>query len=85
MPILSWTIDSALHQAQTYQAQTLATESTGQFTGVLQELPEGKTAAGGHELVVDYWELLGASPGGDQAFTNRLNEVSHFSSFTSNS
>jgi len=42
----------------------------------LKEVPEGKTAPGGHELVVDYWKVLGAAPGADDAFTNRLNEKS---------
>jgi hypothetical protein len=43
--------------------------------GTLQPTPEGKTAPGGHELIVDFWRTLGAAPGGDEAFTNRLNEV----------
>jgi len=43
--------------------------------GTLKEVPEGKTAPGGHELVVDYWKVHGAAPGADDAFTNRLNEV----------
>ena len=46
-----------------------------QITGIIQELPEGKTAPGGHELVADWWTLLGASPSGDDAFTNKLNAV----------
>lgn len=41
----------------------------------MQPVPEGKTAPGGHELSVDFWQVLGAAPGGDDAFTNRLNEV----------
>ena len=44
--------------------------------GTLKEVPEGKTAPGGHELVVDYWKVIGSAPGADDAFTNRLNEVS---------
>lgn len=62
--------------AQTYAALTLTLESTVQLHGTLQVVPEGKTAPGGHELVVDYWKVLGAAPGGDEAFTNRLNEKS---------
>ncbi|KAJ8076663.1 asparagine--tRNA ligase [Marasmius tenuissimus] len=61
---------------QTYQALTLTLESTVELVGLLQEVPEGKTAPGGHELVVDYWKLLGAAPGQEDAFTNRLNEKS---------
>jgi hypothetical protein len=52
--------------------------------GTLQAVPEGKTAPGGHELIVDYWRLLGAAPGAEDAFTNRLNEASHFFIFTNN-
>lgn len=49
-----------------------------ELVGTLQALPEGKTAPGGHELVVDYWRTIGAAPGADDAFTNRLNEVRLF-------
>ncbi|KAI0002416.1 asparaginyl-tRNA synthetase [Russula compacta] len=62
--------------AQTYEALTLTLESTVELVGTLQPTPEGKTAPGGHELVVDFWRTLGAAPGGDDAFTNRLNEKS---------
>ncbi|KAF9004665.1 asparaginyl-tRNA synthetase [Cyathus striatus] len=62
--------------SQTYEALTLTLESSVEFVGTLQEVPEGKTAPGNHELIVDYWRVLGASPGGDDAFTNRLNEKS---------
>jgi asparaginyl-tRNA synthetase len=62
-------------QSQNYEALTLTLESSIELTGTLQSVPEGKTAPGGHELVVDYWKVLGAAPGGDEAFTNRLNEV----------
>ncbi|EPT02482.1 hypothetical protein FOMPIDRAFT_1022841 [Fomitopsis schrenkii] len=62
--------------AQTYEALTLTLESTVELVGTLQAVPEGKTAPGGHELTVDYWKVLGASPGGEDAFTNRLNEKS---------
>lgn len=69
-------LDNVHSQAQTYDALTLNLESTIEAVGTLQAVPEGKTAAGGHELVVDYWKVLGGAPGGDDAFTNRLNEAS---------
>ncbi|EIW54041.1 asparaginyl-tRNA synthetase [Trametes versicolor FP-101664 SS1] len=62
--------------AQTYEALTLTLESTIEVVGTLKTVPEGQTAPGGHELVVDYWKVLGASPGGEDAFTNKLNEKS---------
>ena len=62
-------------KAQTYDALTLTLESSVELYGTLQVVPEGKTAPGGHELIVDYWRVLGAAPGADDAFSNRLNEV----------
>ncbi|KYN36647.1 Asparaginyl-tRNA synthetase, cytoplasmic [Trachymyrmex septentrionalis] len=49
---------------QTYNALTLATEAAVQLFGILKAVPEGKNAPGGHELSVDYWELVGPSPPG---------------------
>ncbi|KAJ6631486.1 asparaginyl-tRNA synthetase [Mycena sp. CBHHK59/15] len=61
---------------QTYEALTLSLESSVELVGTLQAVPEGKTAPGGHELIVDYWRLIGGSPSGDEAFSTRLNEKS---------
>lgn len=49
---------------QTYDALMLTTESSVQLFGTLKAVPEGKTAPGGHELHVDYWELIGLAPAG---------------------
>jgi asparaginyl-tRNA synthetase len=62
--------------SQTYQALTLTRESSVELVGTLQAVPEGKDAPNGHELIVDYWQVVGAAPGAEDAFTNRLNEVS---------
>ncbi|CDH60342.1 asparaginyl-trna synthetase [Lichtheimia corymbifera JMRC:FSU:9682] len=56
----------------TFDAITLTVESTITVHGVINELPEGKTAPGGHELVVDYWYVVGKAPGGDDAFNNKV-------------
>ncbi|KAI7879632.1 asparaginyl-tRNA synthetase [Lichtheimia hyalospora FSU 10163] len=56
----------------TFDAITLTVESTITVHGVINELPEGKTAPGGHELVVDYWYIVGKAPGGDDAFNNKV-------------
>ncbi|KAJ7072740.1 asparaginyl-tRNA synthetase [Mycena amicta] len=61
---------------QTYEALTLSIESTVELIGTLQAVPEGKTAPGGHELIVDYWRLVGGSPSGEESFSARVNEHS---------
>jgi asparaginyl-tRNA synthetase len=60
----------------TYDALTLTTESTVAMYGTIVALPEGKTAPDGHELVVDYWQVLHKAPGGTDAYASRLNEDS---------
>ena len=50
-------------------------ESSVQLIGTLKAVPEGKSAPGGHELHVDYWKLIGASPAGGADLL--LNEEAH--------
>uniref|UniRef100_A0A1D1XGT0 Asparagine--tRNA ligase, cytoplasmic n=1 Tax=Anthurium amnicola TaxID=1678845 RepID=A0A1D1XGT0_9ARAE len=57
----------------TYDALTLSLESTVTIYGVISELPAGKSAPDNHELLADYWEVIHNAPGGDDAFTNKLN------------
>eukprot|EP00842_Homolaphlyctis_polyrhiza_P001118 jgi/Hompol1/2006/HPOL_005310-RA len=59
----------------TFDALTLTVESTVTIHGVLQEVPAGKSAPGGHELICDFWSVIGKAPGGDEAFGNKLNTV----------
>ncbi|BGP25904.1 hypothetical protein JCM10295v2_004845 [Rhodotorula toruloides] len=60
--------------SQTYDALTLTLESTIQITGVINQLPEGKTAPENHELTADWFAVVGKAPGGDDAFLNQVNE-----------
>lgn len=57
---------------QTYDALTLQTEATVSVYGTLVESDK---APNGHELKVDYWELIGNAPAG--GIDNVLNEESH--------
>ncbi|KAM5194661.1 asparagine--tRNA ligase, cytoplasmic [Mantella aurantiaca] len=59
---------------QCYNGLVLSTESTIAVYGTLNLVPEGKQAPGGHELVCDYWELIGLAPAGGA--DNLLNEES---------
>ncbi|KAI9621398.1 hypothetical protein H4Q26_015694 [Puccinia striiformis f. sp. tritici PST-130] len=62
--------------AQTYDAITLTVESTIELTGKVVELPEGKSASEGHELQVDWWNVVGKAPGDSEAFNNQISEES---------
>lgn len=56
--------------AQSYDAITLTLETSITLYGIINPLPEGKTAPGNHELAVDYFKVIHRAPGGDEAFTN---------------
>ncbi|KAJ2394652.1 asparagine--tRNA ligase, partial [Coemansia sp. RSA 2603] len=60
----------------TYDALTLTLESSVTLVGEIKEVPEGKTAPDGHELIVDFWEVVGKAPGGDEAVSNLFDKDS---------
>lgn len=51
----------------------LTRESTVTLYGTLKEVKEGQTAEGGHELIVDYWEVVALAPGGGESVDNFFN------------
>jgi asparaginyl-tRNA synthetase len=51
----------------------LATEATVGISGVVQAVPEGKSAPGNQEMTADFYEIVGHSPPGGA--DNLLNEV----------
>ncbi|CAL9735442.1 asparagine--tRNA ligase, cytoplasmic [Monosporozyma servazzii] len=56
------------------QTLDLTLESTVTLYGSIINVPEGKTAPGNVELDVDYYEVVGLAPSGDEAFSNRITE-----------
>jgi len=62
-------------QCQTYNALVLQVEGTVRLYGIINELPEGKTAPDGHELVCDFWELVSNAP--NNSIESVVNKESH--------
>lgn len=60
--------------AKAKQTQTLTMESTVTLRGTIVKLPDGKSAPGGVELKVDYYEIVGLAPSGDDSITNKVQE-----------
>ncbi|QPG75935.1 asparagine--tRNA ligase [Brettanomyces nanus] len=60
--------------ANAYQTLTLTVESSLTVFGTISKLPEGKSAPGGVELIVDYYEVIGLAPSGKDSFTNKIQE-----------
>ena len=60
----------------TLEALQMTLESTVLLEGIVKKVPEGNSAPGNLELHVDYWELIAAAAGGDEAITNKLTEES---------
>ncbi|CCC67460.1 hypothetical protein NCAS_0A09020 [Naumovozyma castellii] len=58
------------------QTLDITLETTVTLYGTIIKVPEGKTAPGDVELVVDYYEVVGQAPSGEEAFTNKIAEDS---------
>lgn len=61
--------------AAAYQTLQLTLESAVTVFGKLEGVPEGKSAPGGHELIADYYEIIGLAPSGEFSFTNMVQET----------
>ncbi|KAG8783001.1 hypothetical protein FRC16_002507, partial [Serendipita sp. 398] len=63
-----------LYQSQIQDASLLTNEATVEVFGSLQAVPEGKSAPGGHEVIADYWKVIGHAPQGEDSYLSRFNE-----------
>ncbi|KAJ9101825.1 hypothetical protein QFC21_003164 [Naganishia friedmannii] len=64
---------------KTLDALDLVTECSIEATGDLLQLPKGKTAPGGHELVADWWRMIGRAPTGVDTYASLFNAKSDLS------
>ena len=60
--------------AKTYDALTLARETSMEVSGELWEVPAGAHAPLDRELHADYFRIIAKAPGGDDSFVNRVPE-----------
>lgn len=60
--------------SKTYDALTLARETSMEVVGELWEVPAGAHAPLNRELHADYFRIIAKAPGGDDAMTNRAPE-----------
>jgi asparaginyl-tRNA synthetase len=59
---------------QTFDGVTLTVESTVRVFGTIIALPDGKSAPDGHEMKVDYWEVIHKAPEGEESFDTLFNK-----------
>lgn len=57
---------------KTYDALTFAQGTSLALYGEMRKVPEGQQAPDGRELHVDFYEVIGTSPGDDEAITNKI-------------
>ncbi|RLV86380.1 Asparagine--tRNA ligase cytoplasmic [Meyerozyma sp. JA9] len=60
--------------AKAKQTQELTLETSICIKGVINKLPEGKSAPGGVELKADFYEVVGQAPSGEESFSNKVQE-----------
>jgi asparaginyl-tRNA synthetase len=65
-----------IYQSQIHDATILTNEATIEVVGKLQQVPDTQSAPGGHEVVADYWKVLGHAPLGDDSYLGRFNQDS---------
>lgn len=60
---------------KTYDALNFALETSITLYGELKKVPEGAQAPDNRELHVDYYEVIGTSPGDEDAITNKVSHA----------
>lgn len=60
--------------AKAKSSQDLTLETSIRIKGVVNKLPEGKSAPGGVELKADFYEVVGQAPSGEESFSNKVQE-----------